>query len=429
MERHANGAGRPIIATLILALVLLAVVLAWMQSTPTAPIRVGVLHSLSGTMALSERAVVDATVLALEEINAEGGLLGRPLEILVVDGESDNQRFAREAERLIDEEAVSVVFGCWTSACRKSVLPIFESRDHLLVYPLQYEGMETSPNILYTGATPNQQVIPALKWGLDHIGRRILLVGSDYIFPRSANRIVKDYAELLGAELLGEYYLPLGSAEVGPVVVAIGESRPDLIINTLNGDSNLHFFRALREAGIGPGEIPSISFSIGENELMAMEGIDMRGEYAAWSYFESLEGEDNQAFKHRFRARYGEDRRINDPMQAAYVGVKLWAQAVKRSGHDAPIVVNKALLQQSYAAPEGLVSVEAVNRHLWKPARIARVNDGLDFDVVWDSQVAIRPTPYLSYRKRSEWEDFQQALFEAWGGRWSAPPARGREVE
>jgi len=212
------------------------------------PIKVGVLHSLSGTLAISETSVVDATLLAIEEINDKGGILGRPVEPIVVDGASDWQKFAREAERLITEEKVSVIFGCWTSACRKTIKPVIERNHHLLFYPVQYEGLEASPNIIYTGAAPNQQIIPAVKWASDNLGTRFFLVASDYVFPRSANAIIKDQVSILGGEILGEEYIVLGSSDVEKAIEGIVKTQPDVILNTINGDTNVAFFRELKSA-------------------------------------------------------------------------------------------------------------------------------------------------------------------------------------
>src|SRR5262249_51211479 len=270
------------------------------------PIKVGVLHSRTGTMAISERPVIDATLLAIEEVNEKGGVLGRPIEAVIEDGQSDNATFAARAEKLITQDKVATVFGCWTSASRKTVLPVFEKHDHLLFYPVQYEGLEQSPNVVYTGAAPNQQIIPALKWCLTFLKKRkFFLVGSDYVFPRAANAILRDQARALGADIVGEEYLVLGSSDVGDIVRKIGAARPDAILNTINGDSNTAFFRALRAAGVTPDRIPTISFSISEEELSGLSTKDLIGDYAAWNYFQSVERPQNQAFVKRFQDRYG----------------------------------------------------------------------------------------------------------------------------
>lgn len=275
----------------------------WQWGAKKQPIKVGVLHSLTGTMAISATSVCDATLLAIEELNAAGGVLGRRIEPVVADGKSDWPTFASEAERLITREHVAVVFGCWTSAGRKTVKPIFEKHDHLLFYPVQYEGLEQSPNIIYTGAAPNQQILPAVKWSFDHLGRRFFLVGSDYVFPRTANAIIKAQVTALGGEIVGEEYLRLGSSEAAAVVQKIVQARPTVILNTINGDSNVAFFAALRGAGITPARIPTVSFSLAEGELRHMDARTMAGDYAAWNYFQSVDSPENRRFVEAFRAR------------------------------------------------------------------------------------------------------------------------------
>jgi len=385
------------------------------------PIRVGILHSLSGTMAISETAVVDATKLAIEEINASGGLLGRPVEAVVADGASDPDAFAREAARLIDDEKVCVVFGCWTSASRKAVKPVFEERNHLLFYPVQYEGIEQSPNIIYTGATPNQQVMPAVSYALRHFGKRVFLVGSDYVFPRMANAIIVDQVRALGGEVVGESYVPLGGKSVAPIIEQIRQAKPDVILNTINGDSNAAFFQGLREAGITPGDIPTISFSIGETELRQMDIATLAGDYAAWNYFQTVETPQNEAFVRAFRERYGGDRVTSDPVEAAYFGVKLWAQAVREAGTTDPATVRKVLGGEGLLAPEGVVYIDNETQHAWKFARLGKILPDGQFEIVWSTEKPVRPIPYPAFRSRAEWERMLMDLHAAWGGKWVNP--------
>ena len=405
----------------LLAAAALALLLALYLARTPPPIRVGVLHSLSGTMAFSETAVVDATLLAIDEINAAGGLLGRRVEALVVDGRSDWEHFAAEAERLIVEEQVAVVFGCWTSACRKTVRPVFERHDHLLIYPVQYEGLEASPNILYTGAAPNQQIIPAVKWSFDNLGRRFFLVGSDYVFPRTANAIIRDQVTALRGEIVGESYILLGSTEVADTVQAIVDSQPEVILNSINGDSNVAFFAALREAGITPEHIPTVSFSIAEAELPTLDIDLMVGDYAAWNYFQSLDDPANHAFVSRFQKRHGPRRVTSDPLEAAYLGVKLWSQAVARDGTEAVEIIRETVLDQSYHAPSGVVYTDPRNRHTWKTVRIGRIRADGQFDVVWDSGAPIRPEPFPAYRSPARWAAFLETLYRGWDGQWANP--------
>jgi urea transport system substrate-binding protein len=385
------------------------------------PIKAGVLHSLSGTMAISEKSVVDATLLAIEEINRDGGLLGREIEPVVADGRSDWPTFAAEAERLITQEGVSVVFGCWTSASRRTVKPIFEEHDHLLFYPVQYEGLEQSENIVYTGAAPNQQIIPAVKWCADHLGKKFVLVGSDYVFPRTANAIIKDQLTAIRGEVLAEEYILLGSTDVDRAVQQIVETQPDVILSTINGDTNVAFFEALRGAGITPDKIPTMSFSIAEDELRTLGVEPMVGDYACWNYFQSVDTEENRRFVAAFRAKYGDRRVTDDPMEAAYFGVYLWAQAVRDAATDDVREVRKALANQTFQAPEGIVYLNAENRHTWKTVRIGRIRKDGQFEIVWASHGPVRPVPYPIYRSPSEWHAFLEDLYQGWGEKWANP--------
>jgi urea transport system substrate-binding protein len=381
------------------------------------PIRVGVLHSLSGTMAISERPVVEATLMAIDELNAAGGLLGRSIEAVVRDGASDPATFAREAERLIVVDRVAATFGCWTSAGRKQVKPVVERHGHPLFYPVQYEGLEASPFIIYTGAAPNQQIIPAVTWALDNLGRRLFLVGSDYVFPHTANAIIRHVTSALGGEVVGEAYAPLGARDMTRIVEAIGRARPDVILNTINGDSNAAFFQALRQAGVTPARIPTVSFSIAETELATIGVKDFVGDYAAWNYFQSVDSEENRRFVEGLRRRTGATT-ASDPMEAAYLGVHLWARAVHEAGATETMAVLQSLADQSFPAPEGVVYVDAFTHHTWKTVRIGRIRSDGQFDIVWDSRRPVRPVPFPAYRTRAEWEAFLAALFHQWGGRW-----------
>ncbi len=416
-----------LVGVVMLSAGLLAAGWWWWWSSPE-PIVVGILHSQTGPMAISERAVIDSVVLALEGVNEGGGLLGRPVRWVVADGASTDETFASEAERLITEERAEVIFGCWTSSSRKAVKPVVERLDHLLVYPVQYEGCEASPNIVYMGAAPNQQIIPAVSWSVATLGRRLYLVGSDYIFPRMANEIIRQQAGAIGGEVVGEAYLMLGDNDVRGVVDEIESARPDVILNTINGDTNLAFFSALSRRRDGGQAIPVVSFSIGENELQGMtERQMMVGNYAAWSYFQTLPGGENKAFVKAFRKRYGEGRTVSDPMEAAYTGVLLWAQAVVEAGTVQTAEVRAALVRQNLNAPEGFVALDASTQHAWKASRIGRIRaDGL-FDVVWNSGTPIRPAPFPIWQTRAYWEGGVEGFYREWGGRWSNPGRVGSE--
>ncbi|TAN66088.1 MAG: ABC transporter substrate-binding protein [Methylobacter sp.] len=397
-----------VITVLGLAGFLMMAVFMVRQHYPIAvtPIKIGVLHSLTGTMAVSEKPLVDAVRLAVDEINAQGGLLGLPVEMLVADGKSDPEVFAAEAERLIEQEQVSALFGCWTSACRKAVKPVVEKHRHLLFYPVQYEGIEQSANILYTGAAPNQQIVPGTRWATQEFGSRIYLVGSDYIFPHTANIIITDLINAAGGEILGERYLPLGGDDLAAIIEDITLKKPDVVLNTLNGDSNAVFFSALVKAGLG--DLPLISFSVEESGMLAWNGGQLLRHYGVWSYFQSLPGAENHRFVSAYQARFGADRVTSDPVEAAYVGVNLWAQAVQDVNSSEPGRVNSALLRQSIKSPSGIAAVDADTRHLWKMMRVGKVRPDGQFEQVFASNSPIRPSPWPGYRTREGW----QALLE-----------------
>jgi urea transport system substrate-binding protein len=372
-------------------------------------IPIGVLHSLTGTMAISEQPLVDSVQLAVDEVNAAGGVLGRPLEAVVVDGASDPEIAASHAEGLITEIGVPVIFGCWTSACRKAVKPVVERHGHLLVYPLQYEGLERSPNILYTGAAPNQQIIPGVRWALENLGQRFFLVGSDYLFPRIANMMIRDLVSIQGCRVLGERYLPLNSDQVDDIVAEIGLKQPEVIVNTINGRSNRAFFRALR-ANAATAAIPVMSFSVSEAELAAIGEAGTAEHYAVWSYFQTVDTPANHRFVERFQQRFGSRRVVDAPMESAYIGVLLWAQAVRDAGSLEPAAVRDALGRQSLDAPEGIVSVARDSGHLWKTVRIGKAQSDGQFHQVWDTEHPIRPEPFPNYRSRREWRSWIQRL-------------------
>ena len=362
-------------------------------------IKVGILHSLGGTMAISETTVVEAEKLAIEEINAAGGVLGKQIEAIIEDGASDWPTFAEKANKLIDQDKVVTVFGCWTSASRKSVLPVFESKNHMLWYPVQYEGQECSKNIFYTGAAPNQQIEPAVNWLLENKGKEFFLVGSDYVFPRTANTIIKEQLKAKGGATIGEDYLPLGNTEVTPIITKIKQALPNggVIFNSLNGDSNVAFFKQLKGAGITPEKYPVMSVSIAEEEVRQIGKEFLIGHYAAWNYFQTVDTEANKKWVESFRAKYGAERVTNDPMEAAYIMVYLWKQAVEKAGTaDDLEAVRMAAIGQTFDAPEGLVKMNA-NHHISKTVRIGQVRDDGLFDIVWSTKEPLDPIPWNQF--------------------------------
>lgn len=382
------------------------------------PIKIGILHSLSGTMAISERPVVDATLLAVQEINSSGGILGRKVIPIVVDGKSDWDIFAQEAKRLIIEEDVSAVFGGWTSASRKIIKPVFEEYDHLLFYPVQYEGLEQSKNIVYTGSTPNQQVLPAVNWAFNNIGSSFFLVGSDYIFPKSVNEIIKYKIDELNGQIVGEEYRVLGETNFEQVVDKIINSKPDIILNTINGDSNIAFFHELQSRGITSKDIPVISFSIGENEILQLDISQIKGNYAAWSYFQSIDTKINHDFVNAFKNKYGEYRVTSDPMEAAYTGVYIFAKAAEMANSDKPTEIIKYVRGITISSPQGSVGIDPETQHLLKNIRIGKINSDGQFDIILSSEVSIKAIPFPKYQSVEQWNEFLTKSYVEWNGNW-----------
>ena len=387
------------------------------------PIRVGILHSLTGPMAISETSMVDAEVLALEEINASGGLNGRRVEWVVADGRSDPATFAREAERLISTEKVSVIFGCWTSACRKSVKPVVERAGCLLFYPVAYEGLEQSPNIIYGGAAPNQQIIPTVKWSTDFLkGRRYYLLGTDSVWPHAVNTIVTDQLKALGAEVVGEAYLGAsGSAsDVEKALAQIVGARPDVVLSSIEGEENVAFYTKLRASGSAGAKIPVVSFSMTEDELSHLPAKEMTSDYLVCNYFQAIDRPENREFVRRFKARYGENRVTSDPIATAHTGVRIWAQAYLDAESEEIDALRAAVLRQSINAPEGIASVDRETQHTWRPFFVGKVRGDGQVEIVWSAVKPIRPVPFPFSRTRSEWEVFIEGLKTAWNGNWEA---------
>ncbi|MGK7900805.1 MAG: urea ABC transporter substrate-binding protein [Hormoscilla sp.] len=357
-------------------------------------IRVGMLHSLSGTMAISEVSLLDAGMMAIAEINQEGGVLGKTIEPVVEYGSSDPAIFAQKTRQLIVKEQVATIFGGWTSACRKAVLPVLEELNGLLWYPVEYEGLESSRNIFYSGACPNQQVEPAMHWLLQNKGKRFYLLGSDYVFPRTVNKLIKAHLKYMGGTLSGEEYSSLGATDFQKIITSIKQAQASVVFSTLNGDSNIAFYQQYKEAGISAEDIPIVAVSVAEAELQGIGGEIAAGHYAAWSYFQSLDRPSNRKFVESFRAMYGPDRVTSDPMQAAYTQIYLWKKAVERARSFEVDRVRQAAYGQTFEAPGGIVKIEK-NHHLWKPCYIGKILASGQFQVVYSSEGLIKPQPWL----------------------------------
>jgi urea transport system substrate-binding protein len=357
-------------------------------------VKVGILHSLSGTMAISEVTVKNSTQLAIDEINAAGGVLGKQIAAVVEDGASDPAIFAQKASKLIESDGVATVFGGWTSASRKAMLPVFEKTGNLLWYPVQFEGNECSPNIMYSGAQPNQQILPAYDWAKEKGYKSYFLVGSDYVFPRTANMIVKKHLEKDGLKMAGEEYQPLGGTEFSGVVGKIKAAKPDVIFNTLNGDSNVAFFKQMAAAGLTPKVIPIMSFSIGEQEAQAMGPALVAGSYAGWNYFQTLDNPENKKFIEAYKAKFGKDAVLTDPMVHGYLDVYIWKAAAEKAGSTDPAKVRAAAVTlDAIPTPLGTVKFLA-NNSLTQTGYIGEADAAGQFKILWDSKAPIDPDPY-----------------------------------
>lgn len=360
-------------------------------------IKVGSLNSLSGTMSISEVTVRNATELAVDEINASGGVLGKKVQLIGEDGASDPSVFAQKADKLVRDDCVAAIFGAWTSPSRKAMLSTLEDNNALLYYPVQYEGLESSKNVFYTGATANQQIVPALDYLKAEKGvATMYVVGSDSVFSRAASRIVRAYAEAHGITIKGEDYVQFGSTDFSTVVNKIRQSDADAVFNTINGDSNVAFFREVKNTNLTAAQMPIMSVSIGEEEIDGIGASNVAGQLTAWDYFQTLDNPQNAAFVSAYKARYGATEPTSDPMEAAYVAVHLWKNSVEKAGSFATDDVRRASSGVTFDAPEGLVTIDGQNQHVYKTARVGEIGpDGL-IRTIWDSGTPIQPDPYLS---------------------------------
>ncbi|OON93467.1 MAG: urea ABC transporter substrate-binding protein [Candidatus Epulonipiscioides saccharophilum] len=361
-------------------------------------VKVGLLHSLTGSMAISEKSVRDAEVLAIEEINATGGILGQQIEYIEEDGASDPSTFATKAEKLIDSENVATVFGCWTSSSRKAVKSIFEDYGALLWYPVQYEGMEASENIIYTGAAPNQQIIPAIEYLLDQGYEDFFLLGSDYVFPRTANMIIEAQLSDAGLDIVGAEYADMDQTDFSAIISKIELADPDVIINTLNGTGNVSFFKQMSERNYTADDYMTMSFSIAEEEVATIGPQILTDHLVSWNYYQTTDSIENENFVNSYKSMFGEDRVTSDPAEAAYCAVYLWKAAVEKAGSFEVEDVLNAIASSdiSFNAPEGLVTINKDNQHLAKPVRIGQIReDGLIYEV-FSTSAPVDPDPYLN---------------------------------
>jgi len=394
------------------------------QAQAADTIKVGILHSLSGTMAISETSLRDVALMAIEEINAKGGVLGKKLEPVVVDPASNWPLFAEKARELIQKQKVAVTFGCWTSVSRKSVLPVFEELNGLLFYPVQYEGEESSYNVFYTGAAPNQQAIPAVEYLMSEDGgaaKKWVLLGTDYVYPRTTNKILNYFLKSKGVAKkdIMETYTPFGHSDYQTIVADIKKfaaGTPTAVVSTINGDSNVPFYKELGNQGLKAEDIPVVAFSVGEEELRGIDAKPLVGHLAAWNYFMSQETPENKAFINKWNAHVkkhklpgGSKRVTNDPMEATYIGIKMWAQAAEQAGTTNVDAVRQAVGGQTVQSPSGYtITMDAANHHLHKPVVIGEITENGQFDVVWKTDGPIRAqawSPHIpdSKEKVADW--------------------------
>ena len=376
-------------------------------------IKVGVLHSLSGTMAISETVLKDTVLMAIDEINAKGGLLGKKLEPVVVDPASNWPLFAEKTKQLLGQDKVAVIFGCWTSVSRKSVLPVVEEMNGLLFYPVQYEGEELSKNVFYTGAAPNQQAIPAVDYLMSKAGggaKRWVLLGTDYVYPRTTNKILRAYLLSKGVKEtdIDEKYTPFGHSDYQTIVADIKKfsaGGKTAVVSTINGDSNVPFYKELGNAGLKAKDVPVVAFSVGEEELRGVDTKPLVGHLAAWNYFMTIKSPANTEFIKKWSAYAkaknlpGADKPLtNDPMEATYIGINMWAQAVKKANSTDTDKVIAAMAGQKFNAPSGIVSeMDAKNHHLHKSVFIGEIKADGQFNVVWKTPGPVKAVPWSPY--------------------------------
>ena len=377
-------------------------------------IKVGILHSLSGTMAISETALKETALMTIEDINKHGGVMGKKLEPVVVDPASDWPLFATKARELISQKKVSVVFGCWTSVSRKSVLPVFKELNSLLFYPVQYEGEELEKNVFYTGAAPNQQAIPAVEYLMSKEGgaaKRWVLLGTDYVYPRTTNKILRAFLKSKGVadEDIMEEYTPFGHSDyqtiIGKIKKFSSEGKKTAVVSTINGDSNVPFYKELGNAGLKATDVPVVAFSVGEEELRGVDTKPLVGQLAAWNYFESVKNPTNAAFIKSYKT-WAKDHKLpnfetavtNDPMEATYIGIHMWKQAVEKAKSTDTDKVIAAMAGQTFTAPSGFkIEMDAKNHHLHKPVMFGEVKADGQFNVVRKTKGPIKAQPWSPF--------------------------------
>lgn len=405
-----SNSSKPLLKTLSKAAGITALSLgaAFVQAADT--IKVGVLHSLSGTMAISETTLKDTVLMMVEEQNKKGGLLGKKLEAVVVDPASNWPLFAEKTRELLAKDKVDVIFGCWTSVSRKSVLPVVEELNGLLFYPVQYEGEESSKNVFYTGAAPNQQAIPAVDYLMNEVGaKRWVLAGTDYVYPRTTNKILESYLKSKGVDAkdIMISYTPFGHSDWQTIVSDIkkfgASGKKTAVVSTINGDANVPFYKELANQGVSAENIPVVAFSVGEEELSGFDAKPLVGHLAAWNYFMSAESDANDAFIDQWHAyTKNEDRVTNDPMEATYIGFEMWAKAVTKAKSVSVDDVRQAMYGMTVPNLTGGLAKMNTNHHLSKPVLIGEIQEDGQFDIVWKTQSEVKGDAWTDYLPESK---------------------------
>ncbi|HNA83527.1 MAG TPA: urea ABC transporter substrate-binding protein [Thiobacillaceae bacterium] len=405
---------RTFIKAATLSVALAAAGLTSLSALAADTIKVGILHSLSGTMAISETALKETALMTIDEINKAGGVMGKKLEPVVVDPASNWPLFAEKARQLISKDKVAVTFGCWTSVSRKSVLPVYKELNGLLFYPVQYEGEELEKNVFYTGAAPNQQAIPAVEYLMSKEGggaKRWVLLGTDYVYPRTTNKILRAFLKSKGvaeADIMEEY-TPFGHSDYQTIIAKIkkfaGEGKKTAVVSTINGDSNVPFYKELGNAGLKATDVPVVAFSVGEEELRGVDTKPLVGHLAAWNYFESIKNPENTQFIKMYKDWAKKNNLpkadtvvTNDPMEATYIGIHMWKQAVEKAKSTDTDKVIAAMAGQTFKAPSGFtIKMDEKNHHLHKPVFIGEVKADGQFNVVWKTKGPVRAAPWSPY--------------------------------
>lgn len=382
------------------------------------PIKVGLLHSQTGVLAVNEQRLLNAELMAIDEINAKGGIHGRKLQPIIADGASDEFTFQKEALRLVTEQKVEVIVGCWSSATRKRVKEIVEKYDNLLLYPVIYEGIEESPNIIYFGATPNQSIIPALTWCFNNIGKKFFIIGADSLSSRVTHKIIELHLNALGAQVIDQEYVGPNGIVSSENIKKIAAIKPDVIINTLNGDTNISFFKELLGAGITSEQIPTISFRLSQADFARFDLKSIIGTYVLFSYAVESSYPFNKIFVANYKKRYGQGSVIDDAGQSAYSSVHMWAEAYKKAESSKPADIIPAFKNLVYQSPSGIIYL-AENQHCWQDSILSKLAYNGDLIQIWKSERSIRPEVYPPYLTKKEWNEFLSGLYEGWGKRWS----------